>query len=267
MVFTNLSLLSDLLGKTWELQDRPACNFMLRSFKTNEAAAVPERVNLGIREFVCMCENSFTVILFVCYLYNIKRNGKRLSTEKTNKPPSPLNVYSNPTSTCRAKASQWASAGSDYGYGGDYELPECHTPSTVLVCLSSACQTLKQWCPQHLPILSLPNGFTVVFGPEFCKLQICPSWPPAHHFSPPTDPSPWAAVLLPGFSLAQRSTARSYPPRRASPGSSQGLAPTLLLKSLWDLQKLWALVASCAKAHYSVGFFCIAALFLKLSWG
>lgn len=144
MVFTNLSLLSDLLGKTQEPQDRPAHSFMLRSFKTNEAAAVPERVNLGIRGFVCMCENSFTVLSFVCYLYNIKRSGRSLSMEKTNKPPSPLNVYSNPTSTQKAKASQWASAGSDYGYGGEYKLPECHAPSTVLVWLPSACQTLKR---------------------------------------------------------------------------------------------------------------------------
>lgn len=104
MVFTNLLLPSDLLGKTRELQDRPARNFMLRSFKRNEAAAVPERVNPGIHSFVC--ENSFTVMLFVWYLYNIKRNGTRLSTEQTNKPPSPLNVYSNPASMQKAKASQ-----------------------------------------------------------------------------------------------------------------------------------------------------------------
>lgn len=96
MVFTNHSLPSDLLGKTRELQDRPACNFLLRSFKRNEAAAVPECVNLGIHGFVCMCENSFSVILFVCYLYNIKRNGKRLSTEKTNKPPPPTQCVQQP---------------------------------------------------------------------------------------------------------------------------------------------------------------------------
>lgn len=52
MVFTNLSLLSDLLGKTQELPDRPACNLLLRSLKIIEAAAVPEHMNLGIRAFV-----------------------------------------------------------------------------------------------------------------------------------------------------------------------------------------------------------------------
>lgn len=43
-----------ILGKTQELQDSPACNFMLRSFKRNEAAAEPERVNLGKHGFVCV---------------------------------------------------------------------------------------------------------------------------------------------------------------------------------------------------------------------
>lgn len=42
-----------ILGKTQELQDSSACNFMLRSFKRNEAAAEPERVNLGNHGFVC----------------------------------------------------------------------------------------------------------------------------------------------------------------------------------------------------------------------
>lgn len=96
MVFTNLSFPSDLLGKIRELQDRPARNFMLRSFKTNEAAAVPERVNLGIHGFVCMCENSFTVILFVCFLYSSKRTGKRLSTEKNKQAPQPTQCVQQP---------------------------------------------------------------------------------------------------------------------------------------------------------------------------
>jgi len=105
---------------------------------------VAGHVKLGTRGFVCMPENSFPVTSFVCYLYNMKRNGKRLSREKANQPPSPLNVYSNPKSTRTAKASQWASAGSDCGYGGEHELPECPAPSMVLACLSPACQTLKR---------------------------------------------------------------------------------------------------------------------------
>lgn len=51
-----------ILGKTQELQDSPACNFMLRSFKRNEAAAEPERVNPGKHRAVCVR----AALLLVC---------------------------------------------------------------------------------------------------------------------------------------------------------------------------------------------------------
>lgn len=103
---------------------------------------------------LCVCVRTALLLfcLFViCTILNAMERG--LARKKQTSPPSPLNVYNNPTSTCKAKASQWASAGSDYEYGGEYELPECHTPSTVLVCLSvSAC----------VPIFCMSNTETIV---------------------------------------------------------------------------------------------------------
>lgn len=68
MVFTNLSLPSDLPGKTRELQAGPAHNFVLKSFKTNKAAAVPECVNPGIHGLVW--ENSFSVVCLSSVQYS-----------------------------------------------------------------------------------------------------------------------------------------------------------------------------------------------------
>lgn len=120
---------------------------------------------------LCACLRT-ALLLFVCYLYNIKRNGKMLTTEKTNKSPSPLNVCSNPASTCMASVSQWAPAGSDYVYQGEHELPECHTPSCACVptfCLSDAEAKVFSAPPSSFP--AMVHWFTVAFGPEFSKLQ------------------------------------------------------------------------------------------------
>lgn len=98
--------------------------------------------------------DSFTLGLFACYQCNIKRKGKRLSTEKPKQ-------GSSPPSVCRAQqglAALWlpsASAGSDCGHGGESELPESHIPSTALVGPSSACQTPQF---QLAPISSTASG-------------------------------------------------------------------------------------------------------------
>lgn len=197
MVFTNLSFPSDLLGKIRELQDRPARNFMLRSFKTNEAAAVPERVNLGIHGFVCMCENSFTVILFVCFLYSSKRTGKRLSTEKNKQAPQ---AHSMCTATQQALRRPRLPRGlqlvltmgtaESMSFLNATLLPQCSCAHLLLVKHGNdSILSTSQFFPR--PTASLyRREYELHFGPEFSKLQICPSWPLSRHLSPFTDPSP-----------------------------------------------------------------------------
>lgn len=75
-----------ILGKTQELQDCPARNFMLRSFKRNEAAAEPERVNLGKHGFVCVR----TALLLVCLVVTsatLNAMERGLAWKKPNKAP------------------------------------------------------------------------------------------------------------------------------------------------------------------------------------
>lgn len=195
--------------------------------------------------------------LFGCYQCNIKCNGKRLSMEKN--PNQPTQCVQSPTRTANAGAPQcfswlWLWVWGEYELP---ELPERHIPSTALVfCLSNT----------SVRIFSAPHKFFLwqwlhcVFGSALSNLQI------AHPVLLPTlIPAPG-----PGSLLAQRGTAWSYPPQGASQDSSPSWfnSASLFLKFHWELQKSWALVASCARAHYSGvwGFF-IAVLFLKLSWG
>lgn len=74
-------------------------------------------------------------------------------------------------------------------------------PNATLLpqCLCGCLLLVKHWndsilstsqlfpCPMASPEW---REYELHFGPELSKLQICPSWPPTHHFSPPLIPAP-----------------------------------------------------------------------------
>lgn len=234
-----------ILGKTQELQDSPACNFMLRSFKRNEAAAEPERVNLGKDRFVC--ENNFTLGLFGCYQCNVKCKGKRLSMEKTQTRLQPTQRVQSPTRTASAGASQcfsWLCLWVWRGVWTSWKPHSFHSTHGPILCLPNTPVRVVSAPPKFF----LCQWLRCFFGSELSNVQI--AHPVLHPIAPlHTDPSPWAWLLAgtKGHSLVIPSPG-SLPRQLPKPGSNSA---SLFLKSYWELQKSWALVASCAKAHYS----------------
>lgn len=157
-----------ILGKTQELQDSPACNFVLRSLKRNEAAAEPERVNLGKHRVVWVR----AALLLVCLVVTSAtlNTTERSSAWKTQTRLQPTQCVQSPTRTGNAGASQCFSWLWLWVWRG-VELPESHIPSTAPVGPSSACQTPQWECSQLLPDSFPASGFAAVFGSELSNLQ------------------------------------------------------------------------------------------------